>query len=101
MNTVGFSNWLLSKGHNKKTTSSDIVSRLKRIDKEILYSDLHTNIDEQYNLDLCKGLLSLLSRGKDNKNNVLRNTNLPINKPEISNYKTSLNKYLKYLESDI
>ena len=51
MNIVGFSNWLLSKGHNKKTTS-DIVSRLKRIDKEILYSDLHTNIDEQYNLSL-------------------------------------------------
>lgn len=100
MNTVGFSNWLLSKGHNKKITS-DIVSRLKRINKEILYSDLHTNIDEQYNLDLCKGLLNLLSRDKDNKNNVLRNTNLPINKPEISNYKTSLNKYLKYLESDI
>lgn len=100
MNTVGFSNWLLSKGHNKKT-ASDIVSRLKRINKEILYSDLHTNIDEQYNLDLCKGLLNLLSRDKDNKNNVLRNTNLPINKHEISNYKTSLNKYLKYLESDI
>ena len=100
MNIVGFSNWLLSKGHNKKITS-DIVSRLKRINREILYSDLHTNIDEQYNFDFCKGLLNLLSRDMDKKNNVLRNTNLPINKPEISNYKTSLNKYLKYLESDI
>lgn len=100
MNIVGFSNWLLSKGNNKKTTS-DIVSRLKRIDKEILYSDWHTSIDEQYKFDCCKGLLDLLSRDKDNKNNILINTNLPIDKSEISNYKTSLNKYLKYLESDI
>ena len=97
---MGFNNWLLAKGHNKKVTS-DIVSRLKRIDKEILYSDLHTNIDEQYNLDHCKKLLKLLNQKKEGENNILKNTNLPINKSEIANYKTSLNKYLKYLESNI
>ena len=61
MNTVEFNNWLLSNGTNKKV-ASDIVSRLKRIDRELLYSECSTSVDEQFNVDSCSSLLECLSK---------------------------------------
>lgn len=98
MNLIKFNNWLIYNGANKKV-ASDIVSRLKRIDKELLYSDLNTTVDEQYKIDACKSIIYSLNKKNIDDKNILISTNLPIKKAEISNYKTALKKYLKYLES--
>lgn len=96
MNIVEFNNWLLSNG-SKKKAASDTVCRLKRINNELLASNPSTSVDEQFKLDGCKGLLNSFNRKRPNK--LLHNTSLPLDKPEIANYKSSLNKYLKHLNS--
>lgn len=98
MNTVEFNNWLLSNGTNKKV-ASDIVSRLKRIDRDLLYSESSTSVDEQFNIDSCSSLLECLSKNNRDANNIIQNSSLPVNKTEISNYKSALKKYIKYLET--
>ncbi len=98
MNTVDFNNWLLSKGKRKKV-ASDTVSRLKRIDKELLNSTYHTTVDEQYNIDKCENLLNSFNLKYPDKKKLLLGSSLPINNPEIANYKSALKKYMEYLVS--
>lgn len=97
MNIVEFNNWLLSKGYNKKL-ASDIISRLKRIDTELLYLKEHTCIDDEYKKDNCLNVLNSLKKNKA-QNNIFKDSSLPIQKSEIANYKSALNRYIKYLES--
>lgn len=96
MNTLEFSSYLLSKGVNKKVIS-DIISRLKRINNELL--EIGTNIDEQFNLDKCKAIFESFNRKKPHSKKMLKGSSLPLDKPEISNYKYALNKYISYLYS--
>ncbi|MDO5018757.1 MAG: hypothetical protein Q4E02_05595 [Lagierella massiliensis] len=95
MNIMEFSNYLLSKG-NKKKVVSDIVSRLKRIDNELIL--MGTSIDEQYSVDKCNVLIKSFSRKTSDFEKMLKGSSLPLDKPEIANYKYSLNKYLGYLD---
>lgn len=95
MNTVEFSNYLLSNGVKKKV-ASDIISRLKRINNELL--DIGTNIDEQFDLNRCKDICESFNRKKSNSKKMLKGSSLPLDKPEIANYKYSLNKYINYLD---
>lgn len=98
MNLIEFSNWLITNGYNKKI-ASDIISRLKRIDKELLYSKKQTTIDNEYLFDSCENLLKSLIKNQKSDEYVLKNSNLPVNKYEIYNYKFALNKYLSYLKT--
>ncbi len=98
MNTAEFSNWLLSNGSSKKI-ASDIVSRLKRINYELIESIPSTNIDEQYNIDGCKLLLNSFNRNSSSNRKLLLKSSLPFNKPEIANYKLSLSRYIKHLNN--
>lgn len=54
MNEVAFKNWLIGRDLNPKVRS-DIVSRIKKVEKEIENCD----IDEQYRSDRCEALMSL------------------------------------------
>ena len=95
MSIVDFSNWLLSNGTNKKV-ASDIVSRLKRINRELMEQPTYTTIAMQYQKDKCEELTK--SFGKDNYNNIFPYSKLPFGSPSIASYKHALKKYLLFLE---
>lgn len=92
MNEIEFRIWLFHQGISKKV-AGDLVSRLKRIEREINYCD----IDSEYRNDKCKTLLALFhNKGiNDQMNNVI--TTLPIGKYQLSTYKYALKKYLSFL----
>ncbi len=98
MNIAEFNNWLLFNGHSKKR-ASDTVSRLKRVEKSLIYSSQNTSIDEEFIKDECHKVLESLNKNKDIKENIFIGLDLPIDKTEISNYKTAVNKYIEYLKS--
>ena len=94
MNEVGFRNWLINRGVNRKVVS-DIVSRLKRIEREINYCD----IDEQYRSDKCEYLMSLfLKVGNNDEMKKFPNTNLPIGKYSMGTFRYALKQYIKFCE---
>lgn len=95
MNIVDFSNWLLSNGTNKKVVS-DIVSRLKRINRELMSRKSYTTIDNEYSKDKCRTLLKSFDKAYT-ENNLLVDSNLPLDKPYLASYKYALNKYLHFL----
>lgn len=95
MNIVDFSNWLLSNDTNKKVTS-DIVSRLKRIDRELMNKNSYTTIDIEYSKDKCRTLLNSFDKTYT-ENDLLSDSNLPLGKPALASYKYALNKYLQFL----
>lgn len=98
MNTVEFNNWLLSNGKSKKV-ASDIISRLKRIDYELINSSVESSVDNEFNFDRCSRLLRSFSRKIPDEEKILKGSSLPLKKPEIANYKYSLNQYISYLDS--
>lgn len=92
MNEMDFRTWLFHKGFNKKVVS-DIVSRLKRIERELNYCD----IDMEYRKDECSTLLSLFrTKGINRQMNAIK-TSLPIGKYQLSTYKYALQKYIAFL----
>lgn len=96
MNIVEFNNYLLSEG-SKKKVASDMISRLKRIDNELIL--MGTSIDEQYSNDKCSVLIKSLNKKISDSEEMLKGSSLPLDKPEIANYKHSLKKYINYLNS--
>ncbi len=92
MNELDFRTWLSRQDANKKVIS-DIVSRLKRIEREITLCD----IDIEYRKDECDTLLSLFrNKGINEQMNALE-TSLPIGKYQLSTYKYALKKYIAFL----
>ena len=92
MNEMDFRIWLLYQGINKKV-ASDLISRLKRIEKEIN----HCDIDKEYRSDKCNNLLLLFhSKGINPQMNALK-TSLPVGKYQLSTYKYALQKYITFL----
>lgn len=92
MNEMDFRIWLSHQGINKKV-SSDLVSRLKRIEREIN----HCDIDKEYRSDQCNALLSLFrSKGINAQMDALE-TSLPVGKYQLSTYKYALQKYITFL----
>lgn len=93
MNEIDFRIWLSQQGVNKKV-SSDMVSRLKRIEREINRCD----IDIEYRKDECSALLSLFrNKGINEQMNVLK-TSLPVGKYQLSTYKYALQRYILFLQ---
>ena len=92
MNEVDFRNWMVRKSVNRKV-QSDVVSRLKKIEREIENCD----IDEQYRSDKCVHLMSLfLKLGNNDEMKKYPNANLPIGKYYMSTYIHSLKEYIKF-----
>ena len=95
MNEVEFKNWLINNG-TKAKVAGDIISRLKRIEREIENCD----IDEQYRNDKCEYLLKLfLGMGNNNEMKKHPSANLPIGKYYMSTYRHALKQYIKFLEN--
>lgn len=94
MNEVEFRNWLLNNRVDKKV-QSDLVSRLKRIEREIEYCD----IDEQYRSDKCEYLMSLFSNtGKNSEMKKYSNTNFPIGKYSMNTFRYAIKYYAKFCD---
>lgn len=96
MNEIGFRNWLIGNGTNRKV-AGDTVSRLKRIEREINYCD----IDEQYRSDKCVHLMSLfLKLGNNDEMKKYPNANLPIGKYYMSTFRYALKQYVKFCDEE-
>lgn len=85
MNEIDFRNWISKKSISKKV-QSDIISRLKRLERDIYPCD----IDEHYHKDKCKYLLTLFSD---------HSIKFFINKHNIATYKYALNKYIQFCDN--
>lgn len=94
MNEVEFRNWLSKNDVNKKI-QSDIISRIKRIEREINQCD----IDEQYRIDKCEYLISLFSNMGDNERmKMYPNNSFPIGKYYMSTFRHAIKKYVSFCE---
>jgi len=94
MNEVEFRNWLINKG-TKTKVAGDLISRLKRIEREIENCD----IDEQYRSDKCEFLMSLfVDMGVNDNMKKYPNVTFPIGKYYMSTYRHSLKQYIRFCE---
>lgn len=97
MNEVDFRNWMQKKNMNRKL-QSDIVSRLKKIEREIENCD----IDEQYRRDKCALLMSLfVNMGINERMKKYSNADFPIGKYYMSAFRYALKKYVLFCEDTI
>jgi len=94
MNEFKFKNWMARKNINKKV-QSDMISRLKKIEREIENCD----IDEQYRSDKCEYLMSLfLNMGINEKMKKHPKAKFPFGKYYISAYKYAVKNYVHFCE---
>ena len=94
MNELDFRLWLQKKNINNKVIS-DIISRLKKIERETNFVDL----DEHYKNDHCRFLLSLFKNKGENDNlKLFPNANFPVGKYHMNTYRYALNYYIKFLD---
>lgn len=94
MNEIDFRNWLIKKNVNQKV-QSDVVSRIKKVEKELGNCD----IDEQYRSDRCEYLMSLfLNKGLNDKMNKIPNANFPIGKYHMSTYRYAIKYYINFCD---
>lgn len=94
MNEIEFRQWLAKKETALKV-QSDLISRLKRLERTIEHGD----IDEQYKSDKCAYLLSLFqNKGLNDNMQKLNPIDLPVGKYQLSTFKYALNKYIQFLE---
>ncbi len=92
MNEVDFRNWLVKNDVNKKV-QSDIVSRIKKIEKEIENCD----IDEQYRRDKCEYLMSLfLNMGINDEMKKYPSAEFPIGKYHMSTFRYAIKYYVRF-----
>ena len=95
MNGVEFKNWMDKNNVNHKV-QSDIISRIKKIEREIENCD----IDEQYRRDKCNYLMSLfLNMGLNEKMKKYPNANFPIGEYYMSTFRYAIKYYVKFCES--
>lgn len=93
MNEVNFRLWLNDRGYSKKM-QSDIVSRLKKIERQFGFID----IDDEYGNDKCEKLLSSFkNKGENEEMKKINSPSLPIGKYQLSTYKYAVNLYVKFL----
>lgn len=93
MNEVNFRLWLNDKGYSKKV-QSDIVSRLKKVEREFGFID----IDDEYANDKCEKLLLFFkNKGENKEMKKLNSPSLPVGKYQLSTYKYAVSLYIKFL----
>jgi hypothetical protein len=94
MNEVNFRNWL-AKSDKSKKVQSDIVSRLKTIQREMGKCDL----DLEYNHDKCETLFKAFeNKGVNDTMKRYGTVKLPIGQYTLSVYRYALRIYIKFLE---
>ena len=92
MNEVEFRNWMNKNNINRKV-QSDIISRLKKIEREIEDCD----IDEQYRSDKCESIMALfLNMGINDEMKKYPNANLPIGKYYMSAFRYAIKQYILF-----
>lgn len=92
MNEVDFRNWLVKNDVNIKV-QSDIVSRIKKVEKEIENCD----IDEQYRRDKCEYLMSLfLNMGINDEMKKYPFAEFPIGKYHMSTFRYAIKYYVRF-----
>lgn len=95
MNELQFKQWLNENEYSKKM-QSDTISRLKKLEQEIDFTDL----DFEYEKDNCEYLLSLFTnKGENEAMREINPSSLPIGKYQLSTYKYALNLYIKFIEN--
>lgn len=95
MNEIFFRAFLISKNYSKKICS-DFVSRIKRLENSIENCD----VDDEYDKDRCKMLLSLLEKnGVNEKLKKVQTGSLPIGKYSMSTFRYSVKKYIEFRDS--
>ena len=97
MNEIEFRTWLSKNGMPSKVRS-DLVSRLKKLERSLGNCDL----EEEYRKDRCSFVLSLF-RNKGENGDMARfgDTGLPVGKYHLSVYKYAVQKYLDYLNATL
>lgn len=90
MNEIMFSFWLTNRGISKKV-ASDIVSRLKKVERDLDYCDL----DEEYEKDRCKYVLNMFLNLGDNLKKIYSDK-FPIGKKYITTYRHAIKKYVLF-----
>jgi len=93
MNEFEFKKWLDTDGTPKKI-QSDLISRIKRVEREID----HCDIDYEYHNDQCEKLLSYFEKNGHNERMArLKNCNLPIGKYSMSTFRYAIKKYKQFM----
>lgn len=94
MNEVDFRNWL-TKNNVIRKVQSDIVSRIKKVEKEIENCD----IDEQYRSDRCEYLMSLfLNMGLNEDMKKYPYANFPIGEYHMSTFRHAIKHYVRFCD---
>ena len=94
MNEIDFKIWLSNNNFNKKM-QSDIISRIKRIEREMSYCD----IDEQYRSNKCEKLIYAFSNmGNNEEMAKYKNANFPLGKYSMNTYKYAIKKYVLFMD---
>ena len=94
MNEVEFRNWMIKNDINRKV-QSDIVSRIKKVEREIENCD----IDEQYRSDQCEYLMSLfLNMGINDNMKKYSYANFPIGKYYMSTFRHAIKQYVLFCD---
>ena len=96
MNEVGFRKWLEESG-TKKKVASDVISRLKRVEREFEQIDL----DEEYDSDHCDRILSAFSNcGRNEVMESYPYATFPIGQYHLNTYKVAVRKYIEYRKNE-
>lgn len=96
MNEIDFRNWMEKKQINRKV-QSDIISRIKKIERETGNSD----IDEQYRSDKCTSLMALfLKSGNNDEMKKYPNANFPFGKYYMSTFRLAIKYYVLFCEEN-
>ena len=93
MEIINFKNWLYSLNISTKVCS-DIICRLQKIEKILIYSTLETTLDAEFELDQCERILKIFSH--ENYYKKLKISPHTLSKKSLPSYKYSINKYIKY-----
>lgn len=95
MNEVEFRNWLNQQGTTKKV-QSDIISRLRRVERELEQCD----IDVYFENDKCSSLLSVFeNKGENEAMKKYPHANFPVGKYYMSTFRHALKKYIQFREA--
>lgn len=94
MNEVEFKNWMIKNDVNRKV-QSDIISRIKKVEREID----HCDIDEQYRSDKCESLMALfLNMGINEEMGKYPNANFPIGEYYMSTFRHAIKYYIMFCD---
>lgn len=97
MDEIAFRNWMTQKGYQNKVIG-DCISRLKRIEREIVSCD----IDVQYHKDKCEYLMHLFSNmGNNEQMKKYSSANFPIGKYYMNTYRYALRRYIQFCDEII